>query len=431
MKYITTKSIDANDFKQEEFRIYDSIESIVNNTLNAKNLYILEVEGEENPINKFMLKSKLVSRKGKFKNHYIDKNGKILKIKRIVTLNEMNDAGAGSEYFYSFAVNNYMRLELPSLGIIIKFLVKKNIDPDLLISFCAKINKLGPNEVSMVEDYLFEKIISIDMIIEFANKVKNHNVEKLITYILDYYSDDEALVKFVNSVKDCNMDEIIKYIIKKDSSPKLNNSMKCLKSIDNNNFNFAVVEDAVIEKDKELDRKGELILDLAKDFNHVANIDKLTKAVDIADNQGFVCLKFLLEVKGVDTYFLEQRIAKKDKIGLFCRELCLRPGANLEMLTNRMIELKIKNKAIILSYVETIDSIPKTDIYQEMLLKHLIDTNATPKDIYNFISTSTQLGTAAIQSAVNKIYETDESGEVKRSLQMHTVFRPYTLSVYK
>lgn len=426
MKFITSKSIDAGDFKKESFTVYDSLESIVKNTLNSKNLYILEVEYEENPVNKFLLKTHLASKKGKFKNHYSDKNGKIIKVKRIVTLNEMNEAGASSEYFYSFAVNNAVRLENRSLGIIIKFLTEKNIDPDLLISFCAKVNKLGPKEISVVEDYLFKKIISIDMIIEFANKVQNYNIEKLITYVLEYYSEDEALVKFINSVNNCNMNEIIRHIIKKDTCPQLSNSMSCLRAIiNNNNFNFEVVEDAFIEKDKEKEKKGEMILALAKEFNNIVNIDKLTKAIDEADNQGFLCLKFLLEVKGVDTQFLERRIAEKDKIGLFCRELSMRPGANLELLTNRVIELKIRNKAIILSYVETIDAIPKTGKYQETLLKHLIDTDASPRDIYNFILTSTQLGANAIQSAVDKIKEDDKSEEIVKNIKMHTVLKPY------
>ena len=59
----------------------------------------------------------------------------------------------------------------------------------------------------------------------------------------------------------------------------------------------------------------------------------------------------------------------------------------------------------------------------------MIDTDASAKDIYNFITTSTKLGAAAIQSAVNKIQECDETGEVIKSVRTHTIFRPYTLKL--
>ena len=58
------------------------------------------------------------------------------------------------------------------------------------------------------------------------------------------------------------------------------------------------------------DKKGKLIFKLAKDFNNIANIDKLSKAIDEADEQGFMCCKFLLEINGANTQFLEERIAK-------------------------------------------------------------------------------------------------------------------------
>lgn len=421
MKFITSKSIDAGDFKKDTFILYDSIESIVKNNENAKNLYILEVEEEENPLSKFLLKTRIASKKGKFKNHHIDSTGKIIKIKRKITLKEMNNAGASSEYFYRYAITNSARLEDNSLHTIIRFLIEKNIEPELLISFCAKIRKLGYREISIAEDYIFSKIINIDMIIEFANKVKNYNIDKLMTYVLEYYSDDESLILFVNSVNDCNMDSVIEYLIKKDTCPKLSNSIKCLKSITNNNFNFDIVEDAVIEKDK----KGKLILKLAKEFNNIANIDKLSKAIDSIDEQGFMCLRFLSEINGVNTSYLEERIAQKDKMGVFCRELAMRPGANIELLTNRILELKNKNTGIVISFAETIDKIPKTSKYQEELLYSLIDNNAKSEEIYRYITTVSQLGAKAIQKAVDKIKADENSQNIVENIKMHTILSPY------
>lgn len=421
MKFITSKSIDAGDFKKDTFILYDSIESIVKNNENAKNLYILEVEEEENPLSKFLLKTRIASKKGKFKNHHIDSTGKIIKIKRKITLKEMNNAGASSEYFYRYAITNSARLEDNSLHTIIRFLIEKNIEPELLISFCAKIRKLGYREISIAEDYIFSKIINIDMIIEFANKVKNYNIDKLMTYVLEYYSDDESLILFVNSVNDCNMDGVIEYLIKKDTCPKLSNSIKCLKSITNNNFNFDIVEDAVIEKDK----KGKLILKLAKEFNNIANIDKLSKAIDSIDEQGFMCLRFLSEINGVNTSYLEERIAQKDKMGVFCRELAMRPGANIELLTNRILEIKNKNIGIVISFAETIDKIPKTSKYQEELLYSLIDNNAKSEEIYKYITTVSQLGSRAIQEAVDKIKADENSQSIVENIRMHTILSPY------
>lgn len=421
MKFITSKSIDAGDFKKDTFILYDSIESIVKNNENAKKLYILEVEEEENPLSKFLLKTRIASKKGKFKNHHIDSTGKIIKIKRKITLKEMNNAGASSEYFYRYAITNSARLEDNSLHTIIRFLIEKNIEPELLISFCAKIRKLGYREISIAEDYIFSKIINIDMIIEFANKVKNYNIDKLMTYVLEYYSDDESLILFVNSVNDCNMDGVIEYLIKKDTCPKLSNSIKCLKSITNNNFNFDIVEDAVIEKDK----KGKLILKLAKEFNNIANIDKLSKAIDSIDEQGFMCLRFLSEINGVNTSYLEERIAQKDKMGVFCRELAMRPGANIELLTNRILEIKNKNIGIVISFAETIDKIPKTSKYQEELLYSLIDNNAKSEEIYKYITTVSQLGSRAIQEAVDKIKADENSQSIVENIRMHTILSPY------
>ena len=91
MKFITSKSIDVNYFKKEEFQLHDSIESIVKDNLNSKNLYILEVEIEENPFNKFMLKCNLASRKGRFKNHYVDKNGISVKRKDLLKFRNGNN----------------------------------------------------------------------------------------------------------------------------------------------------------------------------------------------------------------------------------------------------------------------------------------------------------------------------------------------------
>ena len=141
MKFISTMNIDPKDFKRRPFVIYNSIESIVKNQTNANNFYILEVEEEDNPINVFLFKTGVLSKKGKFKNHYVDSTGKIIKIVRKVSLKEINEAGASISYFYNYAINNAIRLKDNSLNIIIKYLINKNIEPELLISFCAKLKK--------------------------------------------------------------------------------------------------------------------------------------------------------------------------------------------------------------------------------------------------------------------------------------------------
>jgi hypothetical protein len=421
MKYISTKSIDAGDFRNDTFVLYDSIESIVDNNENAKNLYILKVEEEDNPAYNFLMKSNILKRKGRFKNHHMDSVGKIIKILDKATLKEMNEAGASSEYFYRYAITNVARLEDNSLNTIVGFLIEKNIEPELLISFCAKIKKLSNREISLVEDYIYSKIIDINMIIEFANKVKNCNVNKLVDYVLEYYSDDESLILFINSVDSCNMDKIIRYIIQKDTCPRLSHAFKCLDSITNRNFDFKIVEDAVIEKD----RKGKQILKIAKEFNNVADVNKLAKAIVNVDDQGFMSLRFLYEINGVDTNFLEEEISKKDKMGVFCRELAMRPGANLELLTNRIIELNNKNKGILLSFVETIDKNPRAGRYQELLLKSLIDNGGTAEEIYKFLTTASQLGSIAKQLAVDTIKMRENNSEAMEKIKVHTILSPY------
>lgn len=424
MKFITTKSIDAGDFKKNVFVLYDSIESIVNRSSNSKNLYILEVEEEDSPFVKFLFKTKLISRKGKFKNHHIDSNGKIIRIIRKVSLQEINDAGASNEYFYRYAINNYSRLENNSLYTIINFLIKKNLEPELLISLCAKIKKLGKREITLVEDYIFSKIIDIDMIIEFANKVNNYDANKLMTYVLEFYSDDESLIRFINSVNEYNMDNIIKYLIEKDTCPNLSNSMRCLKAITSNNFNFSIVEDAVIEKDKRKNKKGKLILKLAKEFNNVANIDKLSKAINDIDEQGFMTLRFLSEIKGVDSTYLEDCISKKDKMGVFCRELAMRPGANIELLTNRLIEIENKNMGIILSYLEVIDTKNNVNKEEELLLEHIISNGASSESLYNYIKKASHLGSNAIQKAVDIIKENKDETYLEK-IKIHRILKYY------
>lgn len=421
MKFITTKSIDSSDFKRKPFLLYDSIESIVRNHANANNFYILEVEEEENPISIFLFKIGILSKRGKYKNHYMDSTGKIIKIIRKVSLKEINEAGASISYFYNYATSNSIRLKGNSLSIIINYLISKNIEPELLISFCAKIKKLGPNEVSIIEDYIFSKIINIDMVVEFANKVPNCSFDKLMSYVLEYYSDDDSLISFVNSVNGCNMDSVIEYLIKKDTCPNLTNSMKCLKSITNRNFNFEIVENEVIKKD----RKGKLIFKLAKEFNNIANIDKLSKAIDEADEQGFMCCKFLLEINGANTQFLEERIAKKDKIGAFCRELALRPGANLEMLTDRIIEMKNKSNWVIIGFAEALDKVPKAEKYEEKLLDYMIENNYASSAIYEYITTVNQLGAVAIQRAIDKIKADETAEEILKNIKMHTILKVY------
>lgn len=420
MKFISTTSIDPKDFKKRPFAIYDSIENIVKNQANANNFYILEVEEEENPINVFLFKTG-VSKKGKFINHRVDSTGKIIKILRKVSLKEINEAGASISYFYNYAINNAFKLKGNSLNIIIKYLINKNIEPELLISFCAKVKKLDRNGIAMIEDYIFSKIININMIVEFANKVPNCSFDKLMSYVLEYYSDDDSLILFVNSVDGCNMDSVIEYLIKKDSCPNLSNSMKCLKAITNLNFDFSIVEDEVIKKDK----KGKLIFKLAKDFNNIANIDKLSKAIDKADEQGFMCCKFLLEINGANTQFLEERIAKKDKLGAFCRELALRPGANLEMLTDRIIEMKKKSSWVIIGFAEALDKVEKTQKYEEKLLYYLIDNNYSSKDIYDYLTTVSQLGAISTQRAVDKIKSDEAATEIINNIKMHTLLKVY------
>lgn len=424
MKYISVKSIDRNDFKKNQFVLYDTLEAVVKNNANSSNLYTLKVVEEDNIFNSFIVRSGLGSNISKFKNHHTDSTGKVVKILDKVSLHELNNAKPSIAYLYNYTTKNAARLKSNSLGIIAKFLIEKNADPELLISLCIMAKKFSDEDIAMIEDYIFSKIIDIHMVIEFANKVSNCNIDKLMCYILEYYSDDESLILFVNSVNKYNIDSVIEYLVKKDTCPNLSNSMRCLKSITNRNFNFSIVEDAVIDRDK----KGKLIFTLAKQFNGIVDIDKLSRAMIEVDKQGFMCLKFLLEINGCNSLLLEEAIASKDKLGAFCKELALRPNANIEMLTDKMLNLKNKSSWAIINFVEAINKHKGTGYFEEKLLEHMIeDDTYNSLDIYKFLTSVSQLSSIAIQKAVDKIKENNDnySKDILVEISKHTILKVY------
>ena len=59
------------------------------------------------------------------------------------------------------------------------------------------------------------------------------------------------------------------------------------------------------------------------------------------------------------------------------------------------------------------------------MLYSLIDNNAKSEEIYKYITTVSQLGSRAIQEAVDKIKADENSQSIVENIRMHTILSPY------
>ena len=325
MKYILTHSISEHDFKQKPFDIHDSIDDILRDLKNSEKLYILEVEEEKSSIKKFLFNNG-ISKRNIFKNHYMDSNKNIVKIVRKVGIKELlENEKASSDYFFKYAISNALELQehsLKSLNTILKFLIEEEISPELLIIFCVRIPKCN---INLAQKYITKKYmdatgeINTDMLIEFANKLDN-----------------------------CNINDIVKAIASKDNSPHCLGLLKSLSKITHPKITLDYVEDVIIEKDK----KGNLIYELASQYNDICDIDKLSKALNKIDTNGYMCYLFATKIKGINKEFFQKAIAEKDKKGTYCISLASEPGYDTNYLLDRVIELDKNNGAMVIEFVK-------------------------------------------------------------------------------
>lgn len=327
MKYITAHSISEQEFIKEPFKIHDSIESILMDLQNAKKLYVLEID-DEISMPKRLLYNSGISRSQVFKNYYVDSQKKLIRLVRKVPIKDLlNNEKATSDYFFNYAVFNASELQVHSknsLNSIVEFLInnpKDKIEPHLLINFCVKLPGLPEQSINLAEEYIINNYCETEMLIEFANKIKN-----------------------------CNINKIVKVIANNDTSPHCLGLLKALSKIKNENLTLDYIEDVIIEKDK----KGNLIYELANRHNDICNIKKLSEALDSIDNNGYISYLFATNIKGVDKKFFQNSIAKKDRKGTFCIGLASEDGYDKEFLLDRVIELDSNNGSMVMEFVKKI-----------------------------------------------------------------------------
>ena len=352
MKYITAHSISEQEFIKEPFKIHDSIESILMDLQNAKKLYVLEID-DEISMPKRLLYNSGISRSQVFKNYYVDSQKKLIRLVRKVPIKDLlNNEKATSDYFFNYAVFNASELQVHSknsLNSIVEFLIsnpKDKIEPHLLINFCVKLPGLPEQSINLAEEYIINNYCETEMLIEFANKIKN-----------------------------CNINKIVKVIANNDTSPHCLGLLKALSKIKNENLTLDYIEDVIIEKDK----KGNLIYELANRHNDICNIKKLSEALDSIDNNGYISYLFATNIKGVDKKFFQNSIAKKDRKGTFCIGLASEDGYDKEFLLDRVIELDSNNGSMVMEFVK---KIPNCNL--DKALDYLLKYDKSGKYILEF-----------------------------------------------
>lgn len=377
MKYITAHNISEQEFIKEPFRIHDSIESILMDLQNAKKLYVLEIDDEISICKKLLYNSGF-SRSQAFKNYYVDSQKKLIRLVRKVPIKELlSSKNATCDYFFSYAHSNASELQVNSknaLNSIVDFLVnnpKDKIEPHLLINFCVKLPELPEQSINLAEEYIINNYCETEMLIEFANKIKN-----------------------------CNINKIVKVIASNDTSPHCLGLLKALSKIKNNNLTLDYVEDVIIEKDK----KGNLIYELANRHNDTCNIPKLSKALESIDNNGYISYLFATNIKGVDKQFFQNSIAKKDRKGTFCIGLASENGYDKEFLLNRVIELDSNNGSMVMEFVK---KIPECNL--DKALNYLIEYDKSGKYLLEFAHVTNGYNTEKI---IEHIFNTDNEGKL-------------------
>lgn len=352
MKYITAHSISEQEFIKEPFKIHDSIESILMDLQNAKKLYVLEID-DEISMPKRLLYNSGISRSQVFKNYYVDSQKKLIRLVRKVPIKDLlNNEKATSDYFFNYAVFNASELQVHSknsLNSIVEFLIsnpKDKIEPHLLINFCVKLPGLPEQSINLAEEYIINNYCETEMLIEFANKIKN-----------------------------CNINKIVKVIANNDTSTHCLGLLKALSKIKNENLTLDYIEDVIIEKDK----KGNLIYELANRHNDICNIKKLSEALDSIDNNGYISYLFATNIKGVDKKFFQNSIAKKDRKGTFCIGLASEDGYDKEFLLDRVIELDSNNGSMVMEFVK---KIPNCNL--DKALDYLLKYDKSGKHLLEF-----------------------------------------------
>lgn len=380
MKYITAHSISEQEFIKEPFKIHDSIESILMDLQNAKKLYVLEIE-EDIPLTKKILYNTGFSRNQLFKNYYIDSQKKLIRLKRHVPINELlKNKKATSDYFFNYAVFNASELQthlVNRLNSIVEFLInnpKDKIEPHLLINFCVKLPNLPEKSIHLAEEYIINNYCETEMLIEFANKIEN-----------------------------CDVNKIVKIIADNDTSPHCLGLLTSLNKIKNKNLTLDYVEDIIIAKDK----KGNLIYELANKYSNICNLKKLSNALDLIDNNGYISYLFATNIKGADKKFFQNSIAKKDRKGTFCISLASEDGYDNEFLLDRVIELDIKNRSNGSMVIEFAKKASGCNL--DKILNHLFNYDKTGKYILEFAHITNGYNSEKI---IEHISDIDEEGKL-------------------
>lgn len=355
MKYITSYGISEREFMNQPFEIYDSIEEVlIDLQNNSKKLYVLEIDENISFIKKSLYNSG-VSKKRAFKNYYMDSQKKIIKIVQKVPISVLlSNEKASCDFFFNYAVSNASVLQVNSrntLNNIVKFLVTNpngngTINPHLLITFCVKLPDLPAKSISLAEEYIINNYCETEMLIEFANKIPN-----------------------------CDINKIVKAIADNDASPHCLELLKSLSKITNDNLKLDYIEDIIIQKDK----KGNLIYELANRYNDICNIDKLSKALHEIDSNGYISYLFATNIKGINKEFFQYSIAKKDKKGTFCIGLASEEGYNNDFLLERVMELDFGNGSMVIEFVKKAH---KCNL--DKALNYILENDKTGKHVLEF-----------------------------------------------
>lgn len=377
MKYITAHSISEREFIKEPFKIHDSIDNILMDLQNAKKLYVLEID-DEISLSKKILYNIGISRNQLFKNYYVDSQKKLIKLVRKVPIKDLlTNERATSDYFFNYAVFNASELQVHSknsLNNIVEFLItnpKDKINPHLLINFCVKLPGLPEKSINLAEEYIINNYCETEMLIEFANKIKN-----------------------------CNVNKIVKVIANNDTSPHYLGLLKALSKIKNENLTLDYIEDIIIEKDK----KGNLIYELANKHNNICNVEKLSKALDAIDNNGYISYLFATNIKGIDKQFFQHSIAKKDRKGTFCIGLASEDGYDNEFLLDRVIELDSNNGSMVMEFMKK-----AKHCNLDKVLDYILNHDSSGKHILEFAHITNGYN---IEKIIEHIYNIDNEGKL-------------------
>lgn len=375
MKYITSHGISESDFKKKPFEFYDSINMVlIDLKNNSEKLYVLEAEENISGIKKFIF-NRGFSRDKAFKNYYMDSEKRLIKLNRIVPITELlKNEMASIDYFFQYVVSNANELQAHSkntLASIILFLIDKKIEPDLFINMCVKLGHLPESCKEESENYIINNNCNTEMLIEFANKVEN-----------------------------CNINLIVKSIADNDTSTHCLKLLKALSKITNKNLKLDYVEDVIIDRDT----NGNLILELANHYNDICNVDKLAKALDLVDPTGYKTYLFAKNIKGANKNFLQNSIAKKDKKGTYCIGLASEEGYDNEFLLDRIIELDNNDGATVIEFVKK-----ATNCNLEKALDYLLDYDNTGKHLLEFAVKTNGYNNSKICSKLDMI---DEEGRL-------------------